>query len=290
MHVLVTGALGRLGSKIAALLVEADHPVTGVDVDSFDLTDSEATRQAIELARPDLIIHCAALTNVDQCAREPDLALKVNAFGTYNVAMNAQRLGIPMILISTNEVFDGTAIKAYLEYDRTNPINPYGYSKWVAEEIVRDLVPAHTIIRTSWLFAHGGRNFIQAILERAKEGKPLRVVTDEVACPTYNDDLAQAVIAMAERQAYGTYHLVNEGAASRYEMAREILDRAGFGETSIEPILLKDYKRDSTPPPYAPLRNFFAAQMGVKLRPWQDALAAFMEKEASSGDEKSAAS
>jgi dTDP-4-dehydrorhamnose reductase len=288
MHVLVTGALGRLGSKIAALLVEADHPVTGVDVDSFDLTDSKATREAIELAHPDSIIHCAALTNVDQCARKPDLALKVNAFGTHNVAVNAQRLGIPMMLISTNEVFDGTAEKPYLEYDRTNPINPYGYSKWVAEEIVRDLVPAHTIIRTSWLFAHGGRNFIQAILERAKEGKPLRVVTDEIACPTYNDDLAQAVIEMAERQAYGTYHLVNEGAASRYEMAREILDRAGFGETPIEPILLKDYERDSTPPPYAPLRNFFAAQMGVKLRSWQDALAAFMKKEAASRDESAA--
>jgi dTDP-4-dehydrorhamnose reductase len=184
-----------------------------------------------------------------------------------------------MFYVSTNEVFDGDGDAPYLEYDRANPANPYGYSKWVGEQAVRDTLARFYIVRTSWLFAHGGRNFIHAILGQARAGNPLRVVTDEVAAPTYNDDLAEGIAKLVEAERYGVYHLVNEGSASRYDFARQILCAAGYGDVPVEPITSAQYKRPSRPPAYGTLRNFAAAQLGVRLRAWEDALDTFLARE-----------
>jgi dTDP-4-dehydrorhamnose reductase len=278
MRILITGARGRLGSRLAALL-EAEATVVAVDVEDFDVADPAAVQRAVRQARPELVIHCAAMTDVDGCALDPDLALRVNGLGTQNVALAGQAQGAAMAYISTNEVFDGTRTAPYLEYDRPNPINPYGYSKWVGEQTVRDSLTRFYIIRTSWLFAHGGRNFVQAILSRAEAGKPLRVVTDEVAAPTYNEDLARAIVQLINTGRYGVYHLVNEGSASRYDFARRILDAGGHADTPIEPITLAQYQRPSRPPAHGTLRNLAAAQLGIGLRPWQDALDAFLARE-----------
>ncbi|MBN1287209.1 MAG: dTDP-4-dehydrorhamnose reductase [Anaerolineae bacterium] len=278
MRVLITGADGRLGGRLAAVMA-AGHEVTGVDVNHFDITDYAAAQRAVHDIAPQLIVHCAAMTDVDGCARDPDLALRVNGCGTQNVALAAQAVDAVLAYVSTNEVFDGTKRTPYLEYDVTNPINPYGYTKWVGEQAVRDALARFYIIRISWLFAHGGRNFIHAILARARAGQALRVVTDEVAAPTYNDDLAEAIARLVTTGRYGVYHLVNEGEASRYEFARRILDAAGFAGTPIEPVTGAEYRRDSTPPAYGTLRNFAAARLGIRLRPWEDALEAFLARE-----------
>ncbi len=278
MRILVTGAKGQVGRELMRQLA-LDHSVTGIDIEELDITDGQRVLEFITDLKPEIVIHLAALTNVDYCAKHPDKALWINGYGTRNVALGCQAVDATLVHISTNEVFDGTNTGAYLEYDATKPVNPYAYSKWVAERMVRDLVKRHYIVRLSWLFAHGGRNFIHAILGRAKSGQPLRVVVNEVATPTYNPDAVAAIIQLMTTGMYGIYHLTNEGRASRWDFARYVLDIAGFQDTPIERISSYEYPRTSKPPEYAVLRNFAAARLGIKLRPWQDAVRAFCEIE-----------
>jgi dTDP-4-dehydrorhamnose reductase len=277
MRILITGAKGHLGRQLSEQFQA--HTIIAADIDTLDVTDARSVNQYVADATPDLVIHCAALTSVDYCAQHPDEALRINGFGTQHVAQACQEYGAALLYISTNEVFDGRSRQPYLEYDPTNPINPYAYSKWVGEQVVRDLVPRHIIVRTSWLFAHSGQNFVHAILRRASAGEPLRVVVNEVASPTYTCDLAAALAKLVEAQQYGIYHLTNDGHTSRYGFARTLLDLAGYAELPIEPIALAEYDRASRPPEYAVLRNFAAARLGITLRPWHEALTAFLEAE-----------
>lgn len=278
MRVLITGAKGKLGS----LLVEQfsrQHEVIGADVDEFDISDYAAARQFIGDHHPDWVLHPAAWTDVDGCARDPERAVRINGIGAQNVALSAAAVNAAMLYISSNEVFDGRADRPYTEYDPTAPINPYGYSKWYGERALLSHPFRCMIVRTAWLFAHGGRNFIQAILAAAEAGKPLRVVVNEVANPTYTNDLAEALVHLVASDRQGIYHLVNEGACSRYAFARYALDRAGYSEVPIMPISSHQWPRPSLPPVYTPLANLAASSIGVRLRPWQQAVDAFLEKE-----------
>lgn len=277
MRIMITGVKGRLGGRLAALLAP-HHPILGVDLPEVDLADPASVGTLVDQA-PELVIHCAAWTDVDGCARDPGRALRVNAYGTKHVALACQRLGAVLLYVSTNEVFDGQARAPYREYDAASPINPYGYSKWVAEQIVRELVLQHYIVRTSWLIAHGGHNFVHAILNRAQQGQVLRVVINEIAAPTYNDDLAEAIVRLLASGHYGTYHLVNAGYVSRWGLARFVLDHAGYAAIPIEPIVLAQYPRPSRPPEFSALENSAAALLGITLRPWQEAMLDFLAKE-----------
>jgi dTDP-4-dehydrorhamnose reductase len=279
MRILVTGADGRVGQRLCDVLAAQGHAIIGSVHKTPDIADLQPVLDYVRDAAPALVVHLAALTDVDYCAREPDEALRVNGIGTQHVALACQALGIPLCYVSTNEVFDGERSAPYLEYDAPRPLNPYGYSKWVGEQAVRDLVPRYYIVRTSWLLAHGGANFAQKIISRARAGAPLSVVTDEIASPTYVEDLVPALAALIVTARYGIYHLVNEGAASRYELARHILDCCGLADVPITPIRLADFVRDSRPPACSILRNFNAAHIGIRLRPWQDAIAAFVARE-----------
>lgn len=278
MKLLITGAAGRLGSVLTTLL-QAEHQVIGTDMHDLDITDFAATRAFIRQHKPEVILHSAAWTDVDACARDPQRAILINGYGAQNVAVAAADIGAAILYISSNEVFDGNSRHLYYEYDRCQPINPYGYSKWIGEQAVAQVNPRHYIVRTSWLFAHGGRNFIQAILGAARANKPLKIVIDEVANPTYTDDLAAAVAALIATERYGTYHLVNEGAVSRYEFGRYALAQAGFAQIPITRITHSEWQRPSTPPLYAGLGNLAAASIGITLRPWQAAVDAFLQRE-----------
>jgi len=279
MRILITGAHGQLGQALYHALRGEGHTVTGVDRDTIDITDPHAVSAAFNESQPELVLHCAALTAVDYCAEHPDEALAVNGFGTQTVALACQAHGTAMLYVSTNEVFDGTSRRPYREYDTPHPINPYGYSKWVGEQVVRDLVSRYYIVRTSWLFSHGGRNFAQTILRLASQAQPLRVVTNEIGSPTYNNDLVAAIGQLIATGMYGIYHLVNAGHTSRYGFARHILDTAGYAHLPIEPIALAEYPRASRPPEYAALENTAAARLGIVLRPWQEAITAFWAAE-----------
>ena len=278
MRILITGAKGRLGSQLNNLLAP-HHDITAVDIEEMDFTDRDLVQETFADLRPELVLHCGALTNVDQCALEPDLARRVNGFGTKNIALACREFDAAMLYVSTNEVFDGTNTGTIGEYDVPHPINAYGYSKWVGEQAIRDHLARFYIARTSWLFAHDGANFVQKMIELAGKGDLLKVVVNEVAAPTYTSDLAEAIVALIQTEAYGIYHLVNEGRASRWTFARTILDMIGCDDVVIEKIAAAEYPRPSTPPEYSVLRNVAAAELGITLRPWQDALRAFLTEE-----------
>lgn len=279
MRIAITGASGRVGGRLSQILATQGHEVLGIVHKDLDITAFEGVTERLLADAPDVVVHCAALTDVDRCAREPEEGLRVNTFGTQNVTLACQQCGAALCYLSTNEVFDGKQDRPYLEYDAPGPINPYGYSKWAAEQIVRDLLPRHYIVRTSWLFAHNGSNFLQRIVGLAREGRPISVVTDEIASPTYTEDLASALAALIMTGRFGTYHLVNEGSASRYDFGRYILDCYGMPDYPIHPITRAQFPRPSHPPTYSALRNFMAAQIGIRLRPWQEAVSAFAARE-----------
>lgn len=283
MRILITGAAGRLGRQLRRQL-QTHHDLTTTDIvgdvsATADLTDYAACRRLLQSHAPDLVLHAAAWTDVDGCARDPQSALSVNGLATAHLASLTASRGIPLLYISSNEVFDGELRRCYSEYDRPNPINPYGYSKWYGERAIVQVNPKHYIVRTAWLFAHGGGNFIQAILAAAGAGKSLRVVTNEIANPTYANDLAAALGQLIESERFGIYHLVNEGAVSRWQFARSILDYAGLGDTPIERISRHEWQRPSLPPEQTALANSAGASIGIRLRPWPEALRAFLDAE-----------
>lgn len=279
-HILIIGAKGRLGKQLAENLSQnSAYTIQSVDSDELDITEFHDVRAYISYYAPHVVVNCAAWTDVDGCANDPQKALHINGYGAGNIAIVCAEIGAEVVQISTNEVFDGTQTTPYREYDPTRPINPYAYSKWAGERAIMHSNPRHYIVRTAWLFAHGGKNFIQSILNAASAGKPLRVVTDEIANPTYTDDLAHALPLLFQTHRYGIYHLVNTGSASRYEFARYVLDKAGYADTPITPITSAEWQRASTPPPYASLENTNGAFLGVTLRPWQEAVDDFLRKE-----------
>lgn len=272
MRIFITGHKGQLGRALHARLPEA----VGVDLPEVDITQAASIDAAVDAARPELIIHCAAMTDVDGAARNPALAYHINALGTQNVALAAARSGAALLHISTNEVFDGAKRSPYFEFDATGPISAYGRSKQAAEWFVTHLLRRFYIVRTAWLTAPGGRNFVHRILQLADERGSLRVVTDEIANPTFVDDLVDALLKLIETERYGLYHLTNAGHCSRHEYASRILALAGRGQVPVEAITLADYPRASTPPPFGALANTAAAALGITLRPWEAALEEFL--------------
>ncbi|MDY0019114.1 MAG: dTDP-4-dehydrorhamnose reductase [Anaerolineae bacterium] len=276
MKIFLTGCKGQLGRTLLPLL--SDHEVLGVDLPDDDITDRERFTARVRSFRPDLILHPAAMTNVDGCTRDPEAAYRANGMGTQNVALAAAEVDAELLTVSTNEVFDGRAEQPYDEWDALNPINAYGRSKGAAEWYTRSLLRRFYIVRTAWLYAAGGRNFPHRIIQLADEQGALRVVTDEVSNPTYVEDLAAAIVQLIQTHAYGIYHLVNAGPASRCEFAEEILRLGNREAVPITPILSCEFKRDSAPPLYAPLANNAAAALGIRLRPWRAALADFLQK------------
>jgi dTDP-4-dehydrorhamnose reductase len=279
MRVFVTGCRGQLGRAIETALGE--HELAGCDLPELDITDRRAIGAAIAEFAPQVVIHAAAWTDVDGCARDPEKAYLINSIGTQNVALACADGDVSMVYISTNEVFDGKATAPYREWDPLNPSNPYARSKVAGEWYVRNLLTRFYIARTAWLYAPGGRNFSNPhrIIELADERGVLKVVTDEVGNPTNALDLAAAVRALIQTQAYGVYHLVNAGYTSRYDYVREVLRIGGREHVQVDPISLDDFQRPSKPPRFAPLANTAAAALGIELRPWQEAVTDFLQRE-----------
>ena len=277
MKILITGGRGQLGTALQQQLIP-NHELTLVDLPDVDITEREPFFELVQALEPELVVNCAAYTNVDGCAKEPTVAYRANGYGAQNVALACQMVDAPMMQISTNEVFAGIQPNGYDEWMPLDPINPYGESKAAGEYFVRAHCPDHYIVRTAWLYAPGGRNFIHAILQHAREKGAIRVVANEVGNPTYVADLAEAIGKLIETGQYGTYHFVNAGSCSRWAFANEILRLAGLKDVTNTPILASEFKRASTPPAYGALNNNAGNALGIKLRPWQTALADYLEQ------------
>jgi dTDP-4-dehydrorhamnose reductase len=273
MRVVITGAKGQLGRQLVAAFAGNDI----LEIDFPDDITRPAARELVADHRPDLVVHAAAYTDVDGCEKDPDLAFRVNALGTQNVALGAQQAGASLLHISTNEVFDGARREPYREWDQVNPTSVYARSKAAAEQIVRDTMAGRFyIVRIAWLFGPGGVNFVTKILAAAAKNGGLRVAADEFGNPTYAPDLAAAVARLAPTGHYGIYHLTNAGFCSRFEFAREIMRLTGKADLRVEPILSADWPRPSRPPLHALMGNTSAAAQGLALRPWQEALAEYL--------------
>jgi dTDP-4-dehydrorhamnose reductase len=289
MRVAVTGVSGRLGRALMAALGDAPFAGPGGPIgwsrSDFDLDAPESIDHIVERDRPEAVVHAAAWTDVDGCARDPELAIKRNAVATGVLAIACARRAIDLIAVSTNEVFDGarTDGRPYGPDDELRPANPYGDSKAKGEEVARAAYANRGgsvgIVRTSWLYGPPGNDFPTKILAAAERsnaaGERLRVVADEFATPTYAHDLADAIVEiLGSGEVRGIHHVVNAGVASRADWARELFRQAGLAVT-IHEVPGSTWERASTPPPWGVLEPT-PLPSGEPLRPWQAALADYL--------------
>lgn len=273
MRIAILGAGGQLGRALARRLPVQGHEPLALAEGKWDVTTPEVIAHLADLA-PDGIVNAAAMTNVDGCERHPDAAFRVNGLGAEHIARAAAEIRVPLIHVSTDYVFDGATDMPYVEDAATNPLSVYGASKLDGERRALAAYPAVQVARTAWLYGLGGRHFVGRMIELADERGALSVVTNEVGNPTFADDLADAIGQLISQPVGGVFHLVNEGYASRYELARAILFATGRGHIPVTPA--ESFPRTARPPAFAPLANTRAAALGIRLRSWQAALAAYL--------------
>jgi len=276
MRVIVTGAKGQLGTDVVELFSEIGYQVYGYGRNELDITDIGQVRKVFNDIRPDVVIHAAAHTKVDLAESEPDQAFLINAYGTRNVAVVAEALGAKLVYVSTDYVFDGTANKPYSEFDTTNPLGVYGKSKLAGEQFVRDLHSKFFIVRTSWVYGKHGNNFVKTMLNLAKERNELKVVDDQVGCPTYTVDLAKCIFDLIQTEKYGIYHVSNSGHCSWYEFAKAIFEEAGLN-VKVNPCTTKDFPRSAPRPSYSVFEHMALKLNGFdSMRQWRYALREFL--------------
>lgn len=271
MNVCLLGGTGQLGHELQKELRDENIYIFGRK--DFDITNIDKSYEVLKDVRPNVIIHAAAVTDVDLCEDRRDLAYKVNGKGTENIAEISNRLNARLIYISTDYVFDGEKGDSYNEEDMQNPINVYGKSKYCGElEVIKHL-EKYNIVRTAWLYGHKGKNFIKSILNLANNNSLLTVVNDQKGCPTYGLDLSRAIKELLKSDEYGILHFVNDGCCTWYEFAEEIC-RIKNIEAKIIPISSTDIQLKAKRPKNSSLNN----NSSIKLRHWRDALEDFMKK------------
>lgn len=282
LRLALIGAGGMLGSMVARS-APAEWEVVSLQRPGFDLTDRQQVDGVLDRLAPAVIINCAAFTRVDDCETQEDLATRINGDGPGYLAQAAKRLGAVLVHISTDYVFDGSKTEPYREDDPTNPLSAYGRSKRAGElAILESGLERFFIIRTSWLFGPGGKNFVETILRLAQEREELRVVADQVGTPTYTADLAEAIFRLLATHKYGIYHVSNQGACSWHEFASEIV--AQFTQLSgqvkiknLVPIATLEYPLPAKRPGYSLLsKQKYVTAVAATLPPWRDALQRYL--------------
>ena len=278
MRILVTGAAGQLGSTIVGRLARAGHEVVAARRADLDLTLHDAVQQAVQAARPDVVINCAAYNDVDRAEDEATAALDVNAFAVRSLARAAEQARAVLVHYSTDFVFDGTARSPYREDDRPSPQSVYAASKLLGEWFAAD-VPQHYVLRVESLFGGAAaRSSIDRIIGVLKAGRPARAFSDRVVSPTYVDDCADATIALLTRRApWGLYHCVNSGHTTWEALAREIAGRLGR-DGLVEPVEVASVPMRATRPLYCALSNEKLRAAGIVMPTWQDALARYLSR------------
>ncbi|RCW53393.1 dTDP-4-dehydrorhamnose reductase [Halanaerobium sp. ST460_2HS_T2] len=247
MKVLVTGADGQLGYDVVKKLEELDIEHIGVDKEDFDLTNEKETKEFILDYQPDVIIHCAAYTDVDQAEVERELCYQVNVNGTRYVAEATKELDAKMLYISTDYVFDGQGEEPFEVTDEPNPINYYGETKYQGEQEVQKLLDKFFIVRTSWVFGEHGDNFVKTMLKLGKERDEILVVADQYGSPTYTGDLAKFIIEMIKTDKFGIYHATNDGFCSWYVFAKMIFKSANM-DVNVKPVSSDEFETKAKRP------------------------------------------
>lgn len=295
MKILVTGGYGQLGNELKRCFdtMEAEigpipsiyegAEVDYIDYDTLDISDAAAVDAWYAEHGPyDLTVNCAAITNVDGCESNEAGALRVNALGAENMARAAAACGGKIVHVSTDYVFPGTNPVPRKETDEIGPISAYGRTKWEGEVLALDANDRTFVVRTAWLYGYIGRNFVKTMLRLAREHGRIAVVNDQMGNPTSANDLAYEILKIASTDNYGTYHCTNDGTCSWFDFACAIVDAAGI-ECEKEGLSSVEYKerfpQSADRPAYSSLENaHLAATIGDEMRPWQDALATYMDR------------
>ena len=290
MKLLITGSKGQLGNELLTILKDGraeigaideaykNAQVIGVDVDELDITDAAAVTAMVEKERPDAIINCAAMTNVDGCETMFDVAMKVNAIGPRNLANAARKFGAKLLHVSTDYVFAGNGTAPYCEWDPCAPNTVYGKSKRLGEEYVLSFCPTSFVVRTAWLYGYVGNNFVKTMLRLGAQRDTLTVVADQRGNPTSANDLAYHLLKLALTEEYGVYHCTNEGECSWYDFACRIMEKGGR-DCKVSPCTSAEYPSKTPRPAYSSLNNLsLACTVGNEMRPWEEALDMYLEK------------
>lgn len=298
MKILATGTAGMLGSSLVPALVGAGHDVLASDIDldnprpwgpsgprlhHLDVRDRDAVRTGVRTGHPDMIVHLAAETSLERCDAEPDHAWTTNTVATRYLALEARRARIPLVYISTAGVFDGEKDTAYTEFDRPNPVNMYGRSKYEGEVVVRELVDEHYVVRAGWMVGGGAakdHKFVAKILAQLRSGATtIHAVTDKLGTPTYTPDFARCFLPLIESELYGLYHMVCGGEGSRYDVAARILEVLGRDDVELVPVTSEFFAADfpSVRPRSEIMRNLLLDLQGMNtMRLWPVALEEYL--------------
>jgi len=278
MKIILLGSNGQLGNEFEKFLSQKEsielHSFTHGDLDILNL---QALIETFKILNPDVVINCAAYTKVDKAEEEQDLTYKVNAIGAKNVAFASYNVGAKVVYFSTDYVFDGEKGKPYTEFDIPNPISIYGKSKFLGELFTKEFNSNHLILRISWLYGISGGNFVKAVIKLEKEKHPLRVVDDQIGCPTYTLDVVRQTSKLIEEQRVGLYHSSNEGIITWFSFTKEILSLLNLN-TEVVPIKTEEYPTKATRPRYSVLENYLFNLENINImRSWKDALRDFVK-------------
>ena len=271
----ITGAEGHIGTALIDLLEGVEYQLLPTDINEVDLTKIDEVTQFVHVNRPDVVINCAGLTDVQECENNVDEAYRVNAIGVRNVALAANEVNAKVIQISTDDVFDKESRIPYNEFDNVHPRTIYGKSKEAGEKILTQLLNRFVIIRSSWIYGIG-RDFVDEVLRNVGQGKTMEVPNNQYAAPTSAKELAKVIRYFIDNEEYGLYHVVCPGSCSRYEFARTILEYSGkAGELDLYPVVIEDSAR----PTYSVLDNMMLRLTGIEEpKEWKTALKEYLDE------------
>lgn len=272
---LVVGAKGLLGRELMKVL-PALGEVTGVDKEDCDILDPVRIEAVLDSCQPVWVVNSAAYTDVDGCETNPEPAREINAVGPGRLARACRRRGIYLIQLSTDFIFDGRKSSPYLEDDQPHPVSVYGQTKLAGEEAVLQELNSALVVRTSWLFGPGGKNFPDTILRQAQGGGDISVVADQVGSPTAAFDLAGAIRNLIEKNAAGVVHVTNEGSCSWFEYALFVVLASGL-KNKVNPVSSSEFPRPAARPAYSVLDHHRYEEItGRTMRPWQEAVREYL--------------
>ncbi|MBQ9789070.1 MAG: dTDP-4-dehydrorhamnose reductase [Lentisphaeria bacterium] len=269
MKVLVTGAKGMLGQDLCPILRSRGFELFESDIDNMDITCEAEVAAIFEREKPQIVIHCAAYTNVDKAEEDIETARVINKVGTENLAKNAAAIDAVMVYISTDYVFEGNGTKPYTPDMPTNPLNNYGLTKFEGEEAVRNCCEKYYIARTSWLYGIHGKNFVETMISLAAKDE-IKVVDDQVGCPTWTIELCNGILKLLEGAEFGTYHVCGGGFTSWYGFAKEIFKQAEL-KVNLTSCTSNEFIRPAKRPAYSVMDN------GGLCRNWYEALADYIK-------------
>lgn len=292
MKILITGSRGQLGNELQKIIKTGEAEIGKIsenikksevfplDVEELDITKLDDVRMVLKDIKPDVVINCAAATNVDGCESNQDLAFKINAIGARNLAMVSEEIGAKLVQVSTDYVFSGIGDTPLTEFDLTVPYSVYGKTKLKGEEYVREFSSKYYIVRTAWLYGYVGKNFVYTMMNLGEQKDSLSVVNDQLGNPTHANDLAYHILKLIETDEYGIYHCTGKGECSWFDFATEIMKLSGR-DCKVNPCTSEEYKsmypNSAKRPEYSSLDNMMLrSTVGDEMRDWKDALKTFM--------------